>query len=58
MKTVKEIKKWIDTKYEHDEAKLKMLVGKVIDRDWKKFKYDESNYLPIYVKVVIRLLKH
>lgn len=50
MKTVKEIIKWIDTKDERDEAKLKMLVGKVIDRDWKKFKYDEAKYLPMYVK--------
>ena len=50
MKTVKEIKKWIDTKESRDEAKLKMLVGEIIDRDWKKFKYDEANYLPMYVK--------
>ena len=51
MKTVKEIKKWIDAKELRDEEKLKLLVGEIIDRDWKKFKYDESNYLPVYVKV-------
>lgn len=51
MKTVKEIIKWIDTKDERDEAKLKMLVGKVIDRDWKKFKYDVNSNLPTYTKI-------
>lgn len=50
MKTVKEIKKWIDSKESRDEAKLKLLVGNIIDRDWKKFKYEESSHLPAYAK--------
>ena len=50
MKTVKEIKKWIDTKESRDEAKLKMLVGKIIDRDWKKFKCENATHLPAYAK--------
>ena len=43
MKTVKEIKAWIDTKESRDEATLKQLVGEIIDRDWKKFKYDVNS---------------
>lgn len=50
MKTVKEIKNWIEAKESRDEAKLKMLVGKIIDHDWKKFKYEESSHLPAYAK--------
>lgn len=50
MKTVKEIKAWIDTKESRDEATLKQLVGEIIDRDWKKFKYDVNSNFPTYTK--------